>query len=84
MSANMRVESAERRFTTRLSGSAMRRLDALADEHKCTRRDVVEGLLFGSIRKIDRTPIRPTAHERQRIALRMSDEEFDIYLEGLG
>lgn len=42
-------ESGNARLTMRISGAANHTLDHLAIVHRCSRRDVIEGLLLGTI-----------------------------------
>lgn len=44
-------EEGNARLTMRISGAADRVIDHLASIHRCSRRDVIEGLLLGTITK---------------------------------
>lgn len=67
------------RLTVRITAAADRILDGLAAQHRCSRRDVIEGLLFGNIKRQAELTSHAAVVERERRELRMSDEEHEAY-----
>lgn len=70
------------RLTVRITAAADRILDSLASQHHCSRRDVIEGLLFGNIKRQAELTSHAAVVERERRELRMSKEEHKFYRAG--